>query len=283
MKFLAGYDRCSREIWRRDEAFHHQISTDDEGYVWSWRGAGSAYSQDQSIDRIDPSTGGTVESISLIDDVILPHRGARALFGLAESFAGLSSLSGSTADLFHPNDVQPLPAALAEKFPLFKAGDLLVSFRNINLVAVIDRSTSEIKWSLRGPWTHQHDPEFMETGEISVFDNNHDGTHANTGNEKRSSIVIVNPNNGNLRSFLKDSAVRIFSAEMGAHAWLPGGALQITSSHEGRVLEVDVNTGRVLFDFNNRVLKGYSGNVATADWLPEDYFDEDPHAYSCNP
>jgi len=99
---------------------------------------------------------------------------------------------------------------LTETFPRFDADDPFFGFRNINLVAVINHYAGDIKWSLRGAWPHQHDLESMETGGFRVFNNNHDGTNSNTKHDKRLSIVIVNPNNGNLRSLLKVAPLDFF-------------------------------------------------------------------------
>ena len=77
-------------------------------------------------------------------------------------------------DIFHPNDVEVLPSAIADKFPDFRAGDLLVSFRNIHLVAILDGGDKSIKWWRRGPWRFQHDPDFTPDGRIRVYNNNTD-------------------------------------------------------------------------------------------------------------
>lgn len=54
--------------------------------------------------------------------------------------------SSKTTDITHLNDVKPLPPSMADEYPLFRAGDLLVSIRNLHLVFVYDPATDEIKW-----------------------------------------------------------------------------------------------------------------------------------------
>ena len=66
---------------------------------------------------------------------------------------------------------------LGRKDVRFKAGNLLVCFRNVNLLAVLDGETYEIQWSW-GPGVLDlpHQPTMLDTGRILVFDN---GTYRN--------------------------------------------------------------------------------------------------------
>ncbi len=61
---------------------------------------------------------------------------------------------GAGTGQWHANDAEPLPKEYADAFPQFDAGDLLISFRNINLVFVASPTTGEIKWC-RG-WSAGH-------------------------------------------------------------------------------------------------------------------------------
>jgi arylsulfotransferase ASST len=53
----------------------------------------------------------------------------------------------------------------------FEAGDLLISLRTIDLVAVVDPDDYRVKWWSNGPWIGQHDPDFASDGTISVYNN----------------------------------------------------------------------------------------------------------------
>ena len=52
-----------------------------------------------------------------------------------------------------------------------RGGRLLVSLRNLDLLMVMSPVTGQIKWTRTGPFLRQHDPDFLPTGQISVFDN----------------------------------------------------------------------------------------------------------------
>jgi hypothetical protein len=74
-------------------------------------------------------------------------------------------------DFMHANSVQVLSRSRAAKFPLFKPGQLLLSFRSLDALAVLDPSTRCIVWAARGVWRVQHDAEFLDNGHLLLFDN----------------------------------------------------------------------------------------------------------------
>jgi hypothetical protein len=54
---------------------------------------------------------------------------------------------------------------------MFKPGQLIVSPRRLDCVAVLDPQTEKIVWACQGPWRAQHDPTFLENGHLLLFDN----------------------------------------------------------------------------------------------------------------
>jgi hypothetical protein len=74
-------------------------------------------------------------------------------------------------DLLHTNSVKVLSRALAPKFPLFKAGQVLLSLRNLNTIAVLDLHTRRVAWAAQGLWRLQHDTEFLDNGHLLLYDN----------------------------------------------------------------------------------------------------------------
>lgn len=283
-KFMARYDRCSRELWRKDDFYHHSLHLDDDGSIWTWLSVGSAYSQEQVIERIDPVTGSALERISMRDDIVRPHAANRGVLNVPSYFLSGEprSWENRRPDIFHTNDVEPLSKALAPKFPMFQEGDLLVSLRNMNLVAVIDRRSHEIKWSVRGPWMHQHDPDFTESGRISVYNNNFVSDKNPGLYQKRSNIITVDPATGQFQILLDEDGPYYYSARMGRHEWITPNIVQVVIPGEGRVIEVDARTDDIVFEFNNKLSPQFNGHVANAEWLPEEYFDEDPKTWRCD-
>ena len=69
------------------------------------------------------------------------------------------------ADWLHTNTLEVLPD-----------GDILLSFRNLNMIAVVEKSTGKFRWK----WgtdhlVGQHHPNMIENGNIVVYDNGSDG------------------------------------------------------------------------------------------------------------
>ena len=138
--------------------------------------------------NFNPELGHTIREYSLIEDFIDRSPENRQIFAVpgGYTYARGPSANDSEDDLFHPNDIEPLRSGIAAKYPNFRPGDLLVSFRNLHLVAVLDPVERKIKWWSHCPWRFQHDPDFGEDGRIFVYNNN-------TGRGGRSDVVAIDP------------------------------------------------------------------------------------------
>jgi len=127
---------------------------------------------------------------------------------------------------------------MAEDYPLFEAGDLLVSLRNADLVFVLDPETRRVEWHASDPFIHQHDPDFMGDGRIGVFDNNQDGT-VRGDMLGGSRIVVVEPGaNSTEVLFPTPRSEPLYSRIRGKWQRLRNGNLLITEATAGRVVEV---------------------------------------------
>lgn len=271
---MTRYDTCGEPVWSRKGSFHHSFAEDPRGGLWTWHGEVTAFDQYQFLTRFDADTGDTIEEISLIDDIVNKSTENRTIFTIVpgvefQHYKGLHVVT----DRFHPNDLEVLQPAMAEAFPQFEAGDLLLSFRNIDLVAVVAPKTGEIKWWSHGPWIQQHDPDFTANGEISVYNNN--------GYRRKSSIVAINPQTRRIRTVQIDPDIQFYSQYMGKHEYLHDGTLQVTVPYEGRALEFNQD-GKLLLEINNIFNEGHNAFISDYLWLPEDYFDRPPADFACN-
>lgn len=269
---IARLDSCGGTIWvRSDQTYHHVIEPDVEGF-WTWRAFADTRGHDQKLFRFDVETGEELETIDLLD--IIQSAPENALVtSIPKGYEFVREYwNWGMEDIFHPNDIEPLPAELADAFPQFSAGDLLISLRNIDLVAVLDRETHEILWSMRGPWRQQHDPDWQADGTITVFNNN--------TRRWRSNIVRIDPKTNQSRVIFQDPDASIFySSIMGEHQRLPNGNWLILSTTQGRVIEV-TQTGKPVREYNNIVNAKSNAIITFAEHLPVDFFSTSPKCAS---
>lgn len=266
---MARIDACGKPIWVREGIFHHSMTLADDGSVWVWRADGSHYAQYHYLLNFDPKTGETIREIGLVEDIIEPMGPHAEVFGVRHDYPfkriRTDPVTRSTVDFFHPNDVDVLGAALAPAFPLFEPGDLLLSFREISLVAVLDPDTHRLKWWSTGPWIEQHDPDFLPDGRISVYSNN--------PSRGRSEILKIDPATRALTNDLYGGKARFYSASMGTHQYQPNGNVLITVPDEGRVLLFSAH-GEPIMEFNNISSKSvkFNEHVENGAWFPRGYF-----------
>jgi hypothetical protein len=261
---------CSEPLWQQQDGFyHHAYQEAPDGNVWTWYSEGLPTGQYQYMIKFDPETGRTVKKIGLLEDIVTRSPQAAALFSLQED-TEFEPDGTKAQDIFHPNDVEELSPELAAAFPMFEAGDLLISLRNLDMVAVIDQEGT-VKWMRQGPWRQQHDPDFQPDGTISVFNN------ARGPGRTRSDIVSIDPVTGESRSLFGDWDKPFYTGYRGSHQTLPNGNTLLVIPEQGQVLEVTPE-GAVAVEFNNVSTPGspFNDDVANAAWLPKGYFDEVP-------
>jgi len=188
---LMKLDRDSNLLWAYSASVHHDFTVGDDGriYVLTFR-----------VDaQLPPEFQGATKTFRAEDLVVLsPDGQPLATIPLFEAFSrsdfamlfetqlrrggGLTWASPPSAELpesgeevpgdyLHTNSVKILPKALAAKFPQFKPGWALLSFRTSSTIALIDPEKREVVWAAIGPWRRQHDAQFLENGHLLIFDN----------------------------------------------------------------------------------------------------------------
>ena len=270
---MARLDACGEPMWLKEGIYHHSLSRAEDGSLWVWRGDGTAYGHFNYIENFDAESGRKIRELGLIEDIIMHQPAVSVVFGVRQDYPfqrfSRDPEDQDATDLFHPNDVESLPSNIARMFPLFEAGDLLISLRTLNLVAVIDPRDGRLKWYSHGPWIGQHDPDFTADGKISVYDNN-------TG-RGRSEIVKIDPLTREISNDLSGGEVEFSSEFMGKHQYLPNGNVLIVVPGEGRILEVTAD-GELVMEFNNLSVSStnYNEHVENGSWVPRDYFQTFP-------
>lgn len=168
----------------------------------------------------------------------------------------------STADPLHTNAVERLGPEEAAALPGAEAGDVLLSFRELGAIAVLDVEREEVVWATRGSWLRQHDPAVLPNGNILLFDNL--GAFR-PGNATR--VLELDPRTRSIAWQYQGTAqAPLYSDIRGAVQRLDNGNTLITESSGGRLLEVTPG-GDVVWEYVNPVRGGDAGqSIPIVSW-----------------
>ena len=131
----------------------------------------------------------------------------------------------------------------------FKAGNLLVCFRNVNQIAVMDLPSMEIVWSWgEGILEWPHHPTMLDNGNILVFDNGIVREYTR--------VLEMDPLTGDI-VWEYDGAPdhRFYSATKGSAQRLANGNTLICDADNGRAIEVTCD-GEIVWEWLNPEMKG---------------------------
>ena len=287
----AAIDRCGRVLWTLKRPSHHSIERAEQGGFWI---PGSRVIPKGEPSRFPPfeppfvestvmlvsAQGEVVREISI--EQLFYDNGLEAVLTSAAAIYQQRGFNAWNREIVHVNKVAELGSAVAADFPAFAAGDLLLSFRNNNLLMVFGPDTGKIKWWRIGPSLRQHDPEFAAGGSIVMFNNNiylealalADRTTKRTSLDtpRVSNILAVNPTTGaSTVLFGQKNVQEMLSVTRGKVDLTPGGGLLVTEFDGGRVFETDA-TGRIVWEYINRYDADEVSEITEARRYPANYF-----------
>ncbi len=134
-------------------------------------------------------------------------------------------------DVLHTNSVNVLGRAMASRFPKFRAGQVLLSLRNLHAIAVLDPATCSIVWGTCGPWLLQHDAQFLDNGHLLLFDN--------YGSPRGSRVLEFDPSDGSFPwSYPASGNAPFFTGQRGMVQRLPNGNTLLVVSERHEMFEV---------------------------------------------
>lgn len=140
---------------------------------------------------------------------------------------------------------------LINSLSVLSDGNILTSFRNVDTIAIIDRSTGDLKWRWgRGELGHQHNPIMVGNGNVLVFDN---GLHRRDYKVdiNYSRVLEVNPNTDKIVwEYKDDNSTKLFSCVCAGVQRLPNGNTQICEATKGRIFEVTPGK-EIVWEFTN--------------------------------
>ena len=270
---LVKIDKNSNVIWKLPHQTHHSIYEDADGNLWvpGKKRLTEPVKRlpllkppiiEEFILKISPE-GKILKELSILD--VFYNSGEEALL----SANGASSVERVGGDLTHINDIEILEESIANKFPQFKAGDIMVSMRHLNLVVVIDAVTEKIKWSMTGPYIRQHDPDFLDNGQILVFDNRFDAKGGKVLGGSR--ILSIDPRTREVNVVYEgNDKNRFYTGARGKQQRLPNGNILIVEQGAGRAFEV-TPSGKMVWSYINRYDEDEVYGISEAIRFPKFY------------
>jgi hypothetical protein len=173
---------------------------------------------------------------------------AKSPYGRRLYFASQDSVN--TGDYLHANSVDVLEGP-APGISGSRAGQVLLSFREINTIALVDTERAEIVWAQSGPWVRQHDAQLLPSGNLLLFDNEGDAN-----GHSRSRVIELEPaSSGIVWSYTGTAAAPLESLSRSSQSRLANGNTLIVESMAGRVIEVAPD-GDIVWEFVNPVRGG---------------------------
>jgi hypothetical protein len=116
-------------------------------------------------------------------------------------------------------------------------GDLLVSFRQISVVGIVNRATGHFRWKWGpGDISHQHYPTSLPNGHVLLFDN---GSHRRGQGVPYSRVLEIDPaTNQIVWEYCGEPPFSFYSPVISSAERLPNGNTLICEGSAGRIFEV---------------------------------------------
>jgi hypothetical protein len=261
---LARFTRDSELIWEYGEKFlraHHDFQVQPDGRIYvlmrrprnpAWLGVGGISEDMICVVEPDGSTVRQVDCVSIAE-----------AFRDSEFAHLLDDFGVGIDDPFHANSVEVLGGSVPH--PAFADGNVLVSIRNMDCLAVVDMESRNVVWTSCDRWQRQHEARVTPGGRIMLFDNRKfDG---------RSRVVEFEVASGDIT--WEYTAGGFYSPGASAQQLLPNGNVLITESQKGRILEV-TRDGEIVWEYlNPRRLEdeGTIVRIPRASRVAPDFFD----------
>lgn len=125
-------------------------------------------------------------------------------------------------------------------------GNVLMSFRRINTLAIVERATGDLIWQQRdNSWGHQHDPRKLDNGNILFFSN---GVHI-TPAQPFSRVIEMNPETGETVWEYRGKPRWTFFSDITSSAQrLASGNTVICEGRWGRIFELAPD-GEIVWEY----------------------------------
>ena len=236
-------------LWRSDINIHHDVELTPEGNVLalgrilrpSTKANPKCGIEDNSL-VLFSSEGDRLDQFSLYEVL----RDSPEIHQFHDPHNPTECAEGIPSDCLHLNSCQWIDRPdLAERHPIFEAGNVLVSSRAQDVIFVVNFQRRELIWTFgMGRGYGPHEAVVLDSGNVLLLDN---GLAGNAF----SRVLEVDPTTDEIVwEYTASPPQSFFTPGRGTVQPLPNGNVLIASSGQGRIFEVN-RGGRVVWHFNN--------------------------------
>lgn len=252
---LVKMDKDSRMIWKYWDHVHHHLDVAEDGTIYvltnDIRNNVIEGYEHLAPPRIDDSVvvlspdGERIKKVSILDALLQSPYGRMMRAGPSWDIK---------QDFLHTNSIEVVTPSKASKLPFAKAGQVLLSLRDIDTIAVLDLEKEEVVWAVRGSWHRQHDADILPSGDMLLFDN-----YGHYGPGGFSEVIQFKPSPLKMGWHYAGDEQHFFQSGIrSGQQRLPNGNTLIAESDGGRLFEV-TSHGEIVWEYINPV-RGGAGN-----------------------
>ena len=263
--YLLKMDKDSNIIWQINDFVHHEFEINDAGKIFviaskiiddypivNQTNKTKPQFVDFVIKEIDSETGQILRVISVTDAI---KNSKYQPFLATSRFQGFELPDSSKVfDILHVNDLIYVEKNMANLVPFLEEGDLIVSVKGLDAIAVLRPKINSIVWMTKGPWIHQHHIELTDVGKLRIFNNvNHyvmdDKKEQFARHQERSSIIDYDLMTHETKIIYNDVAKRsLQSWSQSLHQEIDDGFI-FTFTDKGRIINTDFE-GNILWELS---------------------------------
>lgn len=206
--------------------------TPEKELVWEWRG-------ESHVEELR----------DLLDDAAWDH-----VWGRIEEEFPFDWAHNNTCQVIPPNETHERERDRGVESPRFAPGNIVFSYRSLDVIGVIDRDTGEIVWAWGpGEIDGQHKPHVLENGNVLLFDNGTLRGH--------SRVIELDPLTETIEwEYTATPEEDFFSPYISGAQRLPNGNTLVCEGSDARLFEVTPDHD-VVWEFHNPFHGGDSGSI----------------------
>lgn len=267
---MACLDPDSRVVWSRPNKAHHDMDFLEDGRIIALVREGQ-FNPRFGLDR--PVLLDYVAFLSPVGERL--HRISIDQAYLDSEFEAPQEVDHPSDNVYHTNTLEILDGRLADRVPAFAEGNLLLSFRSLNQLAVLDVKSEKLAWVAEGSWDMQHEPTVLENGNLLLFDNKGGSREGGRTRILELDPVTLQP----VWTYEGTPEHPLDCKFLGSSSRLANGNTLIVESLYGRVIEVTPDK-RIAWEYINPRRAGENGEfiavipdmiridpAEVADWL----------------